>query len=177
MNPYSEEEFVEYTTSTMRDQERAEQQKSPLPGTSASSFQQELERQHSVEVSSTRPQSRQSSDIKKTFTDIKARNDPVRMQLYNHLLRTTPTNQQRLMAAYDIQEKKMILSHLKPKTQQPQSAADYIRTNLEYSLKIFTQLTILSYINKLGRWCMPPWQIRHCLLTNCKIHCTIPLPN
>ena len=53
------------------------------------------------------------------------------MQLYNHLMRTEPTNQQRLMVSYDIQEKKMILSHFKPKTQQTQSVADYIRTNLE----------------------------------------------
>ena len=42
-----------------------------------------------------------------------------------------PTNQQRLMAAYDIQEGKMTLSHFRPTMQQPQSAADYIRTNLE----------------------------------------------
>jgi len=38
LNPYSEEEFVEDTTSTMRGQGRTEQQTSPLPGTSASSF-------------------------------------------------------------------------------------------------------------------------------------------
>jgi len=42
-----------------------------------------------------------------------------------------PTNQQRLMAAYDIQEGKMTLSHFRPTTQKPQSSADYIRTNLE----------------------------------------------
>ena len=46
-----------------------------------------------------------------------------------------PTNQQRLMSAYDIQEGKMILSHFKPKMLQPQSAADYIRTNLEVLAK------------------------------------------
>lgn len=46
-----------------------------------------------------------------------------------------PTNQQRLMSAYDIQEGKMILSDFKPKMQQPQSAADYIRTNLEVLAK------------------------------------------
>jgi len=35
------------------------------------------------------------------------------------------------MAAYDIQEGQMTLSHFRPTIQQPQSAADYIRTNLE----------------------------------------------
>ena len=99
--------------------------------TSASSFQQEQERQQGVQVTSTRQQSKQGSDIKKEFTEIKARNGPVRFQLYKQLLRMAPTNQQRLMAAYDIQEGKMTLSHFRPTIQQPQSVADYIRTNLE----------------------------------------------
>jgi len=46
-----------------------------------------------------------------------------------------PTNQQRLMSEYDIQEGKMILSHFQPKMLQPQSAADYIMTNLEVLAK------------------------------------------
>lgn len=35
------------------------------------------------------------------------------------------------MATYDIKEEKMILSHFKPKVQEPQSATNYIITNLE----------------------------------------------
>jgi len=57
-----------------------------------------------VEVSSTRPQSKQGFEIKKTFTEIKAQNDPLRLQLYNQFLKITPANQQRLMSAYDIKE-------------------------------------------------------------------------
>lgn len=67
--------------------------------------------------------------------DIKARNEPLRFQLYNQLLKMAPTNQQRLMSAYDIAEAKMTLSHFKPTMQQPQSAADYIRMNLEVFAK------------------------------------------
>jgi len=122
LNPYSEEELPEQTTG---------QQAPSVLETSTSSFQQEQERQHGVEVTSTRQQSKQGSDIKKAFTKIKARNELVRLQLYNQLLRMAPTNQQRLMAAYDIQEGKMTLSHFRPTTQQPQSVVDYIRTNLE----------------------------------------------
>lgn len=69
LNPYSEEELLEEPT---------EQQVPPSMETSASSFQPEQERQQGVEVTSTRQQSRQGSDIKKAFTDIKARNEPVR---------------------------------------------------------------------------------------------------
>lgn len=107
----------------------------PSVETSAISFQQEQERQQGVEVSSSRQQSRQSSDIKKVFIDIKAINEPVRYQLYDQLLKMAPTNQQRLMEAYDIQEGKMTLSHFRPIIQQPQSATGYIRTNQEVFVK------------------------------------------
>jgi len=101
----------------------------------ANSFQQEQERQQGAEVSASRQQIRSDSSIKKQFADIKARNEPVRYQLYNQLLRMAPTNQQRLMATYDIQEGKMTLSHFRPTMQQPQSTVDYIRTNLEVFAK------------------------------------------
>jgi len=39
------------------------------------------------------------------------------------------------MAAYDLKEQKMILSHFKPKIPQPQTAANYIRTNLKVLAK------------------------------------------
>jgi len=104
-------------------------------GTSTNSHRQEMEKQHSVEVSSTRPQSKQGSDIKRTFTNIKAQNEPIILQLYNQFLKMTPTKQQRLMSTYDIKEGKMILSHFKPKVQEPQSAVDYIRINLEVLAK------------------------------------------
>ena len=39
------------------------------------------------------------------------------------------------MVAYDIQEGRMTLDHFRPTTQQPQSTADYTRTNLEVFAK------------------------------------------
>jgi len=35
------------------------------------------------------------------------------------------------MSAYDIKESKIIMNYFKPKVPQPQSAADYLRTNFE----------------------------------------------
>ena len=46
-----------------------------------------------------------------------------------------PTNQQRLMSAFDVGEGKMIMSHFMPTALQPQSASDYLRTNLEVMAK------------------------------------------
>ena len=83
----------------------------------SSSHGQQLGKQHSVEISSAQPQSKQSSDIKRTFTEIKAQNEPIRLQIYDQFLKMTPAKQQRLMSAYDIKEGKMILSHFKPKVQ------------------------------------------------------------
>lgn len=55
--------------------------------------------------------------------------------MYNQYLKMAPSSQQRLMSAYEIKEGKMLMSYFKPKVQQPQSAADYIRTNLEVLTK------------------------------------------
>lgn len=46
-----------------------------------------------------------------------------------------PSNQNRLMSAYDLKEGMMIMSYFKPKVQQPQIAADYLRTNFEVMAK------------------------------------------
>ena len=93
------------------------QQTFPVSGTSTSSQKKELERQQSAEVSSFRPPMKDAYDIKKIFIDIKARNDPLRLQVYNQYLKMAPKNQQRLMSAYDIKEGKMVMSHFKPKVQ------------------------------------------------------------
>lgn len=59
----------------------------PSAEASASSFQQEQERQHGGEVSSSRQQTRFEPCIKKQFMEIKERNEPLRFQLYNQLLK------------------------------------------------------------------------------------------
>lgn len=102
MNPLSEEEFIQEITDSPREERAVSQDTSPVTETSASSHMQEIGRQHSVEFSSTKSQGKQGSDLKRTFTEIKAKNELIRIQLYNHLLKMAPTNQQRLMSAYDI---------------------------------------------------------------------------
>ena len=126
LNPFSEEEMPIGQSLGMGP---------PSMEASASSFQQEQERTAGGEVSSSSQQRGGELSIKQQFIDIKKRNEPIRIQLYNHLLKMAPTNQQRLMSAYDVQEGKMIMSHFMPAVMQPQSAADYIRTNLEVLAK------------------------------------------
>ena len=60
-----------------------------------------------------------AGDIKQTFISIKARNDPLRVQVYNQYLKMAPQNQERLMSAFDIQQGKMLMSHFKSKVPKP----------------------------------------------------------
>ena len=68
-----------------------------------------------MEVSFSTQQCKRPLGIKATFMEIKAQNELLRVQLYDQFLKATPAKQQRLMAAYDFKEEKMILSHFKPK--------------------------------------------------------------
>ena len=63
--------------------------------------------------------------------EIKAQNELLRVQLYEQFLNTTPAKKQRLMAAFDFKEEKMIFTHLKPRVPHPKTIADYYKTNIE----------------------------------------------
>ena len=65
----------------------------PSREASASSFQQGQERTVGGEVSSSSQQRGAETGIKQQFIEIKRRNEPIRIQLYNHLLKMAPTNQ------------------------------------------------------------------------------------
>lgn len=61
-----------------------------------------------------------------------------------------PNNENRLTLAYDIKEGKMIMSFFKPKVQQPQSAADYLRTNFEVMAKDIHPLDQIEFHKQKG---------------------------
>lgn len=102
---------------------------------SASSSQRGHDMTMGGEVSSSGQHREGQSSIKQQFIDIKRRSDPIKVQLYNHLLNLAPSNQQRLMSAFDVSEGKMIMSHFMPTTLHPQSTSDYLRTNMEVLAK------------------------------------------
>lgn len=94
-----------------------------------------LQKQLSTEVSSFKPPKTDTGDIKRTFINIKAKNDPLRMKVYDQHLKMAPHNQERLMSTFDISQGKMMMSHFKSKVPKPMTAADYIRTNFEVLAK------------------------------------------
>jgi len=75
VDPLPKEEIIEKITESPREERATSQQ------TSTSSHRQEMERQHGMEVSSSRSQSKKRSDIKQTFMEIKAQNESLRIQL------------------------------------------------------------------------------------------------
>ena len=83
LNPFSEEEMPIGQSLGMGP---------PSREASASSFQEEQNRTVGGEVSSSSKQREGELSIKQQFIDIKRRNEPIKIQLYNHLLKMAPTN-------------------------------------------------------------------------------------
>jgi len=73
-----------------------------------------FERQLSVEVSSFRKPTNRDQDIKERYKEIKVRNERLKAQAYAQYLKLTPTNQTRLMLAFDIKDGKLQMSFIKP---------------------------------------------------------------
>jgi len=83
LNPLSEEEIPIGQSLSMVP---------PSREASTTSFQQDQERIMGGEVSSSSQQRGGELGIKQQFIDIKKRNEPIRIQLYNHLLKMAPKN-------------------------------------------------------------------------------------
>lgn len=73
-----------------------------------------IERQLSVEVSSfTRPADKER-DIKDMYKEIKMRDEKLKSETYTQYFKHTPTNQSKLMSAFDIKVGKMLVSFMQP---------------------------------------------------------------
>ena len=83
----------------------------------STSHTQMLERQLIVKVSSFSRPADKDKDIKDRYKEIKMRNEKLKAQSYAQCLKLTPTNQTRLMSAFDIKEGKMQMSFVKPTVQ------------------------------------------------------------
>lgn len=149
LNPHSEEEFIGETIESMREA-TDNLQTFPIGGTPSSSHRQELERQPSTEVSSFRSSSEKIIDIKGKFKEIKTKNEQLKAQAYAQYLKIPPTNQTRLMLAFDIKEGKMQMSFLKPTVQQPKSLADYLKTDFEVLAKDIHPINQIELHKKMG---------------------------
>ena len=112
--------------------------------------QKEIQKQLSTEVSSFRPPKTDTGDIKKTFINIKKKNDPLKMKVYDQYMKMAPHNQQRLMSAFDLSQGKMLMSHFKAKVPKPTSAADYIRSNFEVLAKDIHPLDQIEFHRQTG---------------------------
>ena len=59
-------------------------------------------------------------------------------------------NQIRLMSAFDIKQRKMQMSFLKPTTQQPKSMVDYLKTNFEVLSKDIHPIDQIELHKQIG---------------------------
>jgi len=74
-------------------------------------------------------------DIRERYKDIKAKNERLKAQTYAQYLKMAPTNQTRLMSAYDVKEGKMQMTFVKPTTQQPRTASNFKKIDFEVLAK------------------------------------------
>ena len=74
-------------------------------------------------------------DIREKYKDIKVRNEKLKAQTYAQYLKMAPTNQTRLMSAYDVKEGKMKMTFMKPTTQQPRSVANFQKIDFDVLAK------------------------------------------
>lgn len=133
VNPVSEQEdtkgLVEITNTEL------DMSKGTIPSVETQepsiSQTQMLERQLSVEGSSFNKPTDRDMDIKDRFKEIKMRNEKLKAQSYAQYLKLTPTNQTRLMSAFDIKKGKMQMSFIKPTVQQPRTSVDFKKIDFE----------------------------------------------
>ena len=78
LNPLPEVDFVQEIPDSQRE-DLDSQQTGTVSGASTTLQRKELQKQHIVEISSFKPPVKDAGDIKKTFINIKARNDPLRL--------------------------------------------------------------------------------------------------
>jgi len=90
-----------------------------------------LERQLNVKVSSFSRPTDEYKDIKDRFKEIKMRKDKLKAQSYAWYLKIIPTNQARLMPAFDIKEGKIQMSFTKPIVQPLGTSTDYKKIDFE----------------------------------------------
>ena len=104
INPFSEQEFIEETVGATSTKREGSRHATPSRGTlePSTSHTQILERQQSVEVSYFRILADKDQDIKERYKEIKARNERLKAQTYAQYLKMTPTNQTRIISAFDI---------------------------------------------------------------------------
>jgi len=90
-----------------------------------------IEKQLSIEVSSSSKPVDKEKDIKEKYKKIKFRNETLKDETYAQYFKQTPINQNRLMSTFDIKTCKMQMTFMQPIVQQPRSSTGYMKINFE----------------------------------------------
>lgn len=89
-------------------------------------------------------------DNRERYKDIKARIDRLKAQTYAQYLKMVPTNQTRLMLAYDVKERKMKMTFMKPTTKQPRSVVDFQKIDFEVLEKEIHPIDLIELHKQIG---------------------------
>ena len=67
---------------------------------------QMIEKQHSIEASSSQPAEEKDLDIKEKYKKIKHKNEEIKTKIYSQFLKQKPGNQNRLLSTFDYSKNK-----------------------------------------------------------------------
>jgi len=94
-----------------------------------------IQKQISIEVSSSKKLVDKEKYIKEKYRAIKLRNEALKVETYAQYFKQSPSNQNSLLLDFDIKTGKMQMTFLQPTVLQPKSSADYNKIEFEVLAK------------------------------------------
>ena len=102
------------------------------PSTSSAQI---IKKKHSAKVSSSRKPVDKEKYIMEKYKEIKLNNEALKSVTYAQYWKQNPSDQNRLLSAFDYKNRKMKMTFLQPKMQAPKSSTDYRKTTFEVMAK------------------------------------------
>jgi len=87
-------------------------------------------------------------DIREKYTQIKAKNEEIKTEIYSQFLQQTPSIQNKLLSAFDYSNKKLIMSVLQPIVKTPKIVADYKKVDIEVPIDSIHELDQIEFHRK-----------------------------
>ena len=109
-----------------------------------------IQKQHSVEVSSSRKPAEKEMDIMQKYKEIKIRNEALKADTYTQYWKQSPSDQSRLLYAFDYKTRKMQMTFLQSTVKHPKSSADYKKTSYEVQAKDLHPIDQIEFHKQAG---------------------------
>ena len=107
-----------------------------------------MERQQSMEASTSHSVEEKDLDIKEKYKKIKLKNEEIKTKIYSQFLKQNPGNQNRFLSTFDYSTKKLIMSVLQPIVIVPKTVVDYKKIDMEVATYKIHELYQIEFHRK-----------------------------